>query len=104
MLNPITLADERMVQPTIELQGDLTVTMGDVEKLLAGHYYKRTKTYNYASGKMKYFCRNTDVDASETDTDWYITKFLDSDVYGDEGPRTGAVNTEAAINALSWNI
>jgi len=83
--------------------GDLTVTMGDVEALLAGQYYKRTRFYEHASGRVKYKCKNTDIDANETDTDWYIWKMSDADSPIIEGPRQGAVNTEAAINGLSWN-
>ncbi len=64
----------------------------------------RTKPYTYASGRVKYIGRNTDIDAGETDTDWDIWKYEDAGIPEIEWPRTGAVNTEAAINALSWNI
>lgn len=101
--NPSTLAWERMKQPTLELTGDLTVTLGDVERALTNQYFKRRKRYLYASGRIKYICKNTDIDANETDTDWLIWKYQDESSPGEEGPRTGAVNNEAAINALSWN-
>jgi len=102
--NASTLAWERMTQPTIHIAGDLTVTLGDVERLLADQYYLRMKTYAHASGRIKYVCKNTDIDAAETDTDWYCWKFTDAAAPDSEGPRQGAVNTEVAVDGLSWNI
>jgi hypothetical protein len=98
--NPSTLAWERGKQPTLELTGDLTVTLGDVERLLADQYYKRMKPYGHASGRPKYVCRNTDIDANETDTDWFCWKYSDADLPEIEGPRQGAVNTEGTVDAL----
>jgi hypothetical protein len=98
--NTTTLAWERMKQPTLELTGDLTVTLGDVERLLADQYYQRGKTYTHASGRVKYVCRNTDIDANETDTDWFCWLYSDADVPDWEGPRQGAVNTEGTVDAL----
>lgn len=96
----------RMKQPVVEVSGDLTITMGDLEALLADHYYKRTKTYSYGSGRIKYLARNTDIDAAEADTDWLCWKFSDADNADSEGPRTASsgVATEGAIDGLSWNI
>jgi len=102
--NPSTLAWERMKQPVLELTGDLTVTLGDVERLLADQYYLRMKPYAYASGRIKYICRNTDIDANETDTDWFCWKLTDASPPEKEGPRQGAVNNVAAVDGLSWNI
>ena len=102
--NTSSLAWDRETQGLRELTGDLTVTLGDVERLLAGQYYKRLKTYSYASGRIKYSCQNTDIDANETDTDWFCRKFTDADPPESEGPREGAVNSEAVVNALGWNI
>ena len=99
-----TTAWARMTQPVVEFSGDLTVTMGDIEALLADNYYKRMKPYTHASGRVKYLCKNTDIDANTTDTDWIIWKYGDSDIPEIEGPRTGAVNTEGVVDALSWNI
>jgi len=102
--NATTLAWQRMVQPTIELSaGDLTVTLGDVERLLSNQYFKRTKMYAHASGRVKYLCKNTDIDAGETDTDWLCWKYSDAALPSIEGPRSGAVNTEGTVDALSWN-
>ena len=92
-----------MQQPVLEVSNlDLTVTMGDVEKLLAKQYYLRMKPYTHASERIKYVCKNTDIDASETDTDWFCWKYSDADIPEIEGPRQGAVNTEGAVDALSW--
>ena len=66
--------------------------------------YSRMKTYSHASGNIKYVCNNTDIDANETDTDWLCWKYTDVAIPDKEGPRVGAVNTEAAVNGLSWNI
>ena len=99
--NPAWIRD---VGARVTVEGDLTVTLGDVERLLADQYYQRGKTYTHASGRVKYVCRNTDIDANETDTDWFCWKFTDAALPDKEGPRSGAVNTEAAIDALSWNI
>ena len=66
--------------------------------------YQRTMFYAYSSGRVKYKCKHVDIDANTTDADWDIWKYSDDDFPNDEGPRIGAVNTEAVINALSWNI
>jgi len=103
--DPSTLTWVRMEQPVLELStGDLTITMGDVEALLADNYWKRMKPYLHTSTKPKYICKNTDIDANETDTDWYIWKYTDADIPQIEGPRTGACNTEGVVDALGWNI
>jgi len=62
------------------------------------------KMYEYSSGRLKYVCKNNDIDANETDTDWNISKFTDADSPEIEKERTGAVNTELVIDGLSWNI
>ena len=65
----------RMKQPSIEYSGDLTVTMGDVERLLAGAYWLNIK-YDYnANGELIYKGCNDDLNAANGDTDWYITRF-----------------------------
>lgn len=101
--NTSTLAWDRMRQPTIELTaGDLTVTLGDVERLLSNQYFKRTKMYAHSSGRVKYLCKNTDIDAGETDTDWLCWKYSDAALPSIEGPRSGAVNTEGTVDNLGW--
>jgi hypothetical protein len=71
-----TLTWVRMEQPAIELSvGDLTVTMGDVEKLLASRYWLNVQ-YDYdGSGNCIYVGKNTDLSANDGDTDWYIARF-----------------------------
>ena len=92
-----------MQQPVLNVGNlDLTVTMGDVEKLLAKQYYLRMKPYTHASGRIKYKCLNTDIDAGETDTDWFCWKYSDASIPEIEGPRQGAVNTEGTVDGLGW--
>ena len=69
-----------------------------------GASYARMKMYVYGPGRPKYICKNSGIDANETDTDWQIRKYTDSDSPESEGERTGAVNAEGAIDALAWNI
>jgi hypothetical protein len=64
--------------------------------------YRRLKMFEYASGNLKYLCRNTNIDAEETDGDWDVWKFTDADLPTIEGPRTGAVNTEGVVDAFNW--
>ena len=64
---------------------------------------RRRVQYNWSNGNPKYLAYNTDIDAATTDLDWEITKFTE-DILADEGPLFGAVNSEAVINALAWNI
>lgn len=88
----------KMTQPALEADLD------QVEALLAGSYWQRTFSYAYASDRIKYLCKNTDIDANSTDADWKIWKYSDSDLPAMEGPRIGAINTEAVIDSLAWNI
>lgn len=62
-------------QSLLDVTGDLTVTMGDVEKLLAKDYWKNVQ-YDYdGSGNMIYLGRNINLTAANDDTDWYIIKY-----------------------------
>lgn len=88
----------------VEIWAAVENLLDDLEAHLSDSYYQRMKPYAWSSGRPKYICKNTDIDALETDTDWEIWKYTDAELPEIEGPRTGAVNTEAAINALSWNI
>lgn len=65
----------RMKQPSIEYSGDLTVTMGDVERLLAGIYWPKTKFDYDVDGNCIYKGCNDDLSATDGDTDWWITRF-----------------------------
>ncbi len=103
--NPESLAYEKKTKPYIHID-DLTVSTGDLEKLLSDSYWQRVKPYSYVSGNVKYVCKNTDIDALESATTWQCWKYTDDDIPEKEGPRiaTGGVATEAALNGLSWNI
>lgn len=104
--DPDGLTPVRMVQPTINV-GDLDVTIGDVEALLANRYFKRTIPYTYSSGRIKYMCKNYDIDASYVDPDWLVWKYSDDGIPYTEGPRiaTNGVASSGAIDALgTWNI
>lgn len=102
--DPILMQPVRMTQPTINIDGDLDVTVGDVEALLANRYFQATFPYLHASGRPQYICKNLDIDANLTDTDWYIWKYTDAAIPRSEGPRFGAINTVGVINALPWNF
>ena len=100
--NPVQVACD--AEGRLKSSGTLVAHVDDVEAFLADTYYKRLKLYNYASDRVKYVCKNTDIDANETDADWSIWKCTDADALAKEGPRSGAVDTEAGIDALGWNI
>ena len=53
--------------------GDLTVTMGDVEKLLADAYWLN-KQFDWTSGNCDYIGLNTSLTAADGDTDWQVAK------------------------------
>lgn len=93
---------DKAVQGQI-LADDLTISMGDVERLLADAYWKRSKFF-YTGNNVEYICYNTDIDANETDTDWFIWKlvYTGNNVTEKEGPRQGAVNVTPS--GLAWNI
>jgi len=103
--DPVGMVPVRMTQPTINIDGDLDVTISDVEALLADRYFQRSKNYYDSKGNLTYKCRNYDVDALETDTDWLVWKLVydtKSNLTDKEGPRTGAVDSEPS--GLAWNI
>ncbi|MBE9592714.1 MAG: hypothetical protein IMF19_04470 [Proteobacteria bacterium] len=90
--NVDTLAWERMEQPMLELSGDITVTMGDVERLLAEYYWLKFK-YDYdGNGNCIYKGKNVSLSAADGDTDWYITRYdyTDNDC------------TEKRVRITSW--
>ncbi|OGC77510.1 MAG: hypothetical protein A2Z27_02825 [candidate division Zixibacteria bacterium RBG_16_50_21] len=89
--NPDTLAFELMRQPVVNVGGDLTVSMGDVEALLSGNYFKQ-EMYDYSGSDLIYLGRHLSVTAAEADTAWWIWKYT----YGSglvtrkQGPLVGA--------------
>ena len=90
----------RMQQPSLEVTGDLTVTMGDTESLLADNYWK-DKRLEYTGGDLIYKGFNTTHKASVGATTWYIWKFtwVSSDCTRIEGPLVGAWNNNSG---LAW--
>jgi len=72
--NASTFIWERMKQPTLEV-GDLTVSLSDVEKLLAGHYWKDQR-FDYTSGNLDYKGLSiTHKAATDAGDLWYVWKF-----------------------------
>jgi hypothetical protein len=65
--------------------------------------YRRYKRYDWANGNPKFEAFHSTIGVAETETDWEIWKYT-TDGMKEEGPIQGAVNTEAAIAALAWNI
>ena len=90
----------RMKQPTLELTGDLTVTMGDVERLLAKDYWKDERL-EYSGNNPIYKGLNTTHKAATSATTWYIWKLTwsGSDCVRIEGPLVGAWDSN---DGLAW--
>lgn len=85
--NTATLAWERMKQPTLEV-GDLTVSMGDLEKLLGGHYWKDQR-FAYTAGDLIYKGLSTTHKAATDAGDlWWVWKYtwVSGDLTRIEGP------------------
>jgi hypothetical protein len=86
----------------LEFDGDLTVTTGDLEKLLSGSYWLDTRIDD-TSGNVDYKGVNTVHKATEATATWRIWKF--SDYSGGiarrkEGPLVGSWTGRAA---LAWD-
>lgn len=96
--NAETLKFEWAQRPSIQID-DLTVSMGDVEKLLALSYWK-AKQYDWTSGDLDYMAFNTAIGAADGDATWYVFKFEWSpggDISRILGPVTGAWSNRAAL-------
>jgi len=74
--NTSSLAWERMKQPSLELTGDLTVTLGDVERLLAHRYYLEHRREFDALGRLEYEGWHTTFGAATNAAGWLIKKYL----------------------------
>lgn len=73
--NPSTLSWERMKQPVVELSGDLTVTMGDVEAATNNTYWRKT-LYDYdVNDNVIYKGFHITYNAADSDTSHYIIKY-----------------------------
>lgn len=55
--------------------GDLTVTMGDVEALLADRYWLDERIEYDGDGNPIYIGKNITLGVSEDSTTWYITRY-----------------------------
>jgi hypothetical protein len=91
----------KMVQPSITLNADdLTVTMGDVEKLLAGNYWKDMRL-EYSGDDLIYEGRHTVHKTAEATATWHIWKmtYVSNKMTRREGPLVGSWTGRAA---LSW--
>lgn len=103
--NVVNILTDSLGRLLLAFEGDLTATMGDVEKLLSGSYWQRSQPYLYGSGRTKYLCKNTGIDAALATTTWRIWKFSDAAVPQTEGPRVGRADSAANIDGdHSWNI
>ncbi len=90
--NPTSMAWERMKQPTIDIgSADLTVSMGDVEKLLADNYWKDQRL-EWSGDDLIYKGFHTSATAATNDTDWYVFKYTWSsgDLVRLQGPAIGS--------------
>lgn len=85
----------------------LTPKIGSINVIpVEDRFYARKKYYYNSDGTIKYLCTNIDDNASEADTNWEIAKYIYSDglIESWHGWLSGAVNSEAVINALAWSI
>ena len=98
--DPGTLQPVRMTQPVIEI-GDLTVSMSDVEALLADNYFKDNRFDYDGDNLLIYMGKNTTHKASESSATWFIWKLAWSsgNLTRKEGPLVGAWSNRAS---LSW--
>ena len=86
--NTSSLAWDRETQGLRELTGDLTVTLGDVEKLLAGNYWHDAR-YEYSGGNLIYTgLSTTHKAATDAGNLWWIWKYTwtSGDLVRREGP------------------
>jgi hypothetical protein len=97
--NPTTMAWERMKQPTIDIgSADLTVSMGDVERLLADNYWKDQRM-DWDGDDLFYKGLHTSSDASTSDANWYIFKYTwaTGDLLRIQGPEVGSWDGREAL-------
>ena len=85
-------------QPNVMVDGDLTVTMGDVEKLLANNYWKDQRL-EWSGDDLIYKGYHTTTNASQSDSNWYIFKYTGSsgDLVRKQGPAVGAWTNRASL-------
>jgi len=98
--DPETLEAKMMTQPAINIDSDdLTLTMGDMEKLGAGTYWRDFRYKYDANGNCTYQGKHTELNASEDSINWYITRYD----YTDENCMRKRVRMTSWTNAeLGW--
>lgn len=72
-----SMAWERMTQPqtTINVDGDFTASIGDIEGLLIGSYFKDIR-YDYdVDGNCIYKGQHLTLSASQSDVNWYVIRY-----------------------------
>ena len=95
--NTTTLQWEKMVQPMIYAD-DLTVEMGDIEKLLAANYWKEQR-YEFSGNNPIYKGLHTTIGAATSNTNWYIWKFTftGNNPTRIQGPIVGSWDNRASL-------
>jgi len=75
--DPDALTVAKMTQPqtTINVDGDFTATVGDLEALSIGNYFKDVRYAYDGDGNCIYKGQHVTLDASTALTTWYITKY-----------------------------
>lgn len=89
----------KMQQPTLELNGDLTVSMGDIERLLAQNYWKE-KRYEYdVDDNPIYIGYHTTINAATNNTNWYVFKYTwnGGNSTRIQGPSVGSWDNRAGL-------
>ena len=105
VLMPVVETDPARAQRVAPYVWD-SITGAFVKAELKGQYWNRLFPYTHASGRPLYICKNTDINAVVADTDWVCWKYTDAGIPQVEGPRvaTGGIASQAAVDALAWNI
>ena len=89
----------RMQQPTIHAD-DITVSMDDVEALLAKDYWHDQRLAYDVSENLEYFGRNITKGEAQTATTWYIFKYIydvNDNMERIEGPLIGSWTGRAGL-------
>jgi len=79
---------------------------GNLAKYLAGTAWAQTYYYAYASGRVKYICKNVSIYAALADNTWYTWKYDDAELPRSEGPRiaTAGIAAVADVDGLAWGF
>lgn len=98
VFDPNLLAWVRMKQPTVEVGGDLNITMGDVERILAGNYWKDQR-FDYEGNNVVYKGLNVTHKAGTDSSTWYVWRYtwVGNNCTRIEGPLMGTWNGRADL-------